>query len=83
MADAPLLRGERVEKRFGAVKALDGLSLDVAPGEFPALLGGSGSGKSALLRLVAGFEAPDAARHGAARRWPANRRRVEAPGRGD
>ena len=58
----PLLSVERVEKRFGAVSALDGLSLDVAPGEFLALLGGSGSGKSTLLRLVAGFEAPDAGR---------------------
>ncbi len=58
----PLLRVERVEKRFGAVSALDGLSLDVAPGEFLALFGGSGSGKSTLLRLVAGFEAPDAGR---------------------
>ncbi len=58
----PLLRVERVEKRFGAVSALAGLSLDVAPGEFLALLGGSGSGKSTLLRLVAGFEAPDAGR---------------------
>ncbi len=58
----PLLRIERVEKRFGAVAALAGLSLDVARGEFLTLLGGSGSGKSTLLRLVAGFEAPDAGR---------------------
>jgi len=42
--------------------ALDALSLEVARGEFVALLGGSGSGKSTLLRLVAGFERPDAGR---------------------
>ncbi|HEY8609969.1 MAG TPA: ABC transporter ATP-binding protein [Roseomonas sp.] len=55
----PRLSLRDVTRRFGAAAALDGVSLDVAAGEFLALLGGSGSGKSTLLRVVAGFEAPD------------------------
>ena len=47
-------------KRFGAVEAIKGLSLDVAAGEFVVLLGPSGAGKTTTLRLVAGLEAPDA-----------------------
>jgi putrescine transport system ATP-binding protein len=57
-----LLALQGVTKRFGATIALDALSLDIAGGEFFALLGGSGSGKSTLLRVIAGFEAPDAGR---------------------
>jgi putrescine transport system ATP-binding protein len=58
----PHLLVERVSKRFGAVAAVDDLSLAVAAGEFFALLGPSGCGKTTLLRLLAGFEMPDAGR---------------------
>src|ERR1700678_4530178 len=44
---------------FGATKALDGLSIDMAPGELVALLGPSGCGKTTALRIVAGFETAD------------------------
>jgi len=48
-----------VTKRFGATAAVDGVDLDVAEGEFLALLGPSGCGKTTLLRLVAGLEEVD------------------------
>ena len=57
-----LLALDGVTKSFGAVTALDRLSLEIGAGEFFALLGGSGSGKSTLLRVVAGFELPEAGR---------------------
>jgi len=57
---APLLRIASVVKRFGGFTAVDHLSLDIGAGEFFALLGPSGCGKTTLLRMLAGFETPDA-----------------------
>jgi len=61
-AGMPLLRIEGVAKKFGTFRAVDGVSLDIAAGEFFALLGPSGCGKTTLLRMLAGFETPDEGR---------------------
>jgi putrescine transport system ATP-binding protein len=58
----PLLRIDAVVKKFGNFRAVDALSLDIHAGEFFALLGPSGCGKTTLLRMLAGFEAPDEGR---------------------
>jgi putrescine transport system ATP-binding protein len=60
--DAPLVRLDRVTKRFADVSAVHDVSLDIASGEFFALLGPSGCGKTTLMRLIAGFEQPDEGR---------------------
>ncbi|MEG6508130.1 ABC transporter ATP-binding protein [Methyloligella sp. 2.7D] len=54
------VRFKNVCRHFGAIRAVDGLNLEIAPGEFFALLGPSGSGKTTSLRLIAGFERPTA-----------------------
>ncbi|MCX7323423.1 MAG: ABC transporter ATP-binding protein [Hyphomicrobiales bacterium] len=50
------IRIDAIEKRFGAARALEQLTLDVEDGEFLALLGPSGCGKTTLLRIIAGLE---------------------------
>jgi putative spermidine/putrescine transport system ATP-binding protein len=56
----PDIRLRALVKRYGELAAVDGIDLDVERGEFFTLLGPSGSGKTTTLRLIAGFERPDA-----------------------
>jgi spermidine/putrescine ABC transporter ATP-binding subunit len=58
----PIVRVDSLRKTFGAVDALDGVSLDIGENEFFALLGPSGCGKTTLLRCLAGLERPDSGR---------------------
>jgi putative spermidine/putrescine transport system ATP-binding protein len=53
---------QNLHRDFGAVKALDGIEIQLGEGEFLSLLGPSGCGKTTALRLVAGFDRPDAGR---------------------
>ena len=59
MSTQPIIEISNVVRRFGPVTALDGISLNIAQGEFFSLLGPSGCGKTTLLRMIAGFDAPD------------------------
>ena len=59
---APLIRIENVSKSFGSFQAVRDVSLTIEKGEIFALLGGSGCGKTTLLRMLAGFEQPTAGR---------------------
>jgi putative spermidine/putrescine transport system ATP-binding protein len=49
---------QNVSRHFGSVRAMDAVDLEIAPGEFFAMLGPSGSGKTTCLRVIAGFEQP-------------------------
>ena len=57
-----LVYTEKLTMRYGAVKALDGVDIEVRTGEFVALVGPTGSGKTTLLSLLAGLESPDSGR---------------------
>ena len=73
-----LLEIRKVTRRFGALAAVDNVSIAIEAGEFFTLLGPSGCGKTTLLRMIAGFDLPDA---GDSARRPRHRRHSagEAP----
>ena len=75
---------DRVTKRFGALTAVNDVSLSVKKGEFFSLLGPSGCGKTTLLRMLGGFERPDSGRIYLEGRditdLPPNQRRVHTDG---
>ncbi|MBL8481283.1 MAG: ABC transporter ATP-binding protein [Rhodocyclaceae bacterium] len=55
-----LLELRNITRRFGKLEAVSNVTLDIAAGEFFTLLGPSGCGKTTILRMIAGFDAPDA-----------------------
>jgi len=61
-AGAPAVRLSGIRRAYGDVVAVAGIDLDIGAGEFFTLLGPSGSGKTTTLRVIAGFERPDAGR---------------------
>src|SRR5262249_3850124 len=61
-AGAPAVRLTGIRRVYGEVVAVAGVDLDIPAGEFFTMLGPSGSGKTTTLRVIAGFERPDAGR---------------------
>jgi D-xylose transport system ATP-binding protein len=55
----PLLSVQGIRKRYGAVQALQNVSIDVHPGEVVALVGDNGAGKSTTIKMIAGVTQPD------------------------
>ncbi len=59
---AASLRAEEIVKRFGAVVALDGVTVELRPGEILGILGDNGAGKSTLIKILTGFHPPSGGR---------------------
>ena len=62
MAGAEALRADAITKRFGAVTALDGVSLALRRGEILGILGDNGAGKSTLMKVLTGYHPPTTGR---------------------
>ncbi len=63
MSDAAVaLRAENIVKRFGAVTALDGVTVELQPGQILGILGDNGAGKSTLVKILTGYQPPTAGR---------------------
>ncbi len=60
MTAAPLLRVDAITKRFGGLTVVDGVSLEVAPGEVVSIIGPNGSGKTTTLNIISGALGADA-----------------------
>jgi branched-chain amino acid transport system ATP-binding protein len=59
---APILRAEDIHISFGGLKALNGVSLEIYPGEILAIIGPNGAGKTTMLNIINGFYKPDEGR---------------------
>ena len=55
----PILKAHGVSKRFGSLLAVDGVDLEIQPGEFLALLGPNGAGKTTMIEMIEGIQKPD------------------------
>ena len=62
MDGAPLLKVDQLNKRFGGVQAVDGVSFELKRGEFLGVIGPNGSGKTTLVNLITGFVKPNGGR---------------------
>ncbi|MBV2143178.1 ABC transporter ATP-binding protein [Falsochrobactrum sp. TDYN1] len=58
-SSCPALVLSGISRQFGSVRALDNISIEIQPGEIVCLVGHSGCGKTSLLRIIAGIDAPD------------------------